>query len=295
MSHQQSSRKRPNDEMFLSGSTLPKVLAAPQLEEWAITATAEGVVKNIGELAHMCVEAPDVAIARIEQLRWEMSPTGGPLSAAEAGTLVHAVMEAWLDGEPTPDIPPAHWEQVAPFVNNLASWMTEWKPEKVLTEAVVYNRYAMVAGRLDAVVKFRAGPHAGERNWLIDLKTKMKAFTSRGHPQKPHGSAVVPQLTAYKWAESLAPFEPRINTKQGRHYLLSSTEREQLLPFHDYVGPLEELGTAIIQVTPLSTTVFPIECEREQLDWVKALADADRGQRESKDLVLDPIYVGEPS
>lgn len=290
-----SDRKKPNDAMYLSGSTLPKIPASPVLEKWTREAIADGVVTNMGTLAHLAKENPEAAVRRIAQIHWETTKPDGPLSAAECGTMVHAFMEAWLLGQPTPECKPDEWEQVAPFVNNLAEWMADWKPEPVLVEAVVFNHYALVAGRMDAMVRFRNGPLADGKPKLIDLKCKMKAYTNRGYPQKPYGDTVAPQLTGYKWAEGLwtAPQEPRINTRKSRHYLLSAEERAQLVPLSDVTGcAAEEIDTHIIQVTPLSTRVFEIESGPEQLEFVKAIADVARLKEQAREWVSDPLYIG---
>lgn len=285
-------RKAPNDETFLSASTVAsKVLANPVLENWTVEATAKWVIENMGSLAHMATTDPDAAFQRVKNARFEASAEKGPLRATDRGTKLHEVIEHWLVGENRPTLTAAEDEQLGPYITEISTWFVENKPEPIAIEQAVFNDYAKVGGRFDMALKFRAGPLASERIWLCDTKTKNSSVTARGFDQKPYGDAVSPQLAAYRWAEWSATFPPRVQTRGARNYLLNTSEREHLAPLSDTLGDPNEIGTLVLMVTPEWSRMFPVETGREVLEWVKAIAAAGNGKEKARKYVDEPVWT----
>lgn len=286
------SRKNPKDEVFLSGSSIGKVLANKALDNWAFNATAEWVVQNSGLITHLVNEGRSgEAEQKVRDARWEGSPELGPMSAAERGTAIHTAVEHWLIGEQRPALPSeAHEEQIRGHLEAVSAWFIENAPEPVAIEMVVFNDFAQCAGRGDMWLRFRKGPLAGDRIYLVDTKTKREAFTKRGYPVKPY-SEVGLQLAAYKWAEWAwldEEWEPRRARKGDRSYYLNEAERARLTPMSSVIGNPLDVGSMILQVTPEGSQMFPIDTDRTVLHWVKDVVGANWGK--SLDLVGEPVW-----
>lgn len=289
---QWNGRKAPNDEVFVSASTVAsKVLANPILENWGIEATAKWVLDNLGTVNQIAATDYDAALQRIKNARFEGTQEAGPLRATDRGTKLHEVIEHWLVGENRPTLTPAEDEQLGPYINEISTWFIENKPQPVAIEQAVFNDYAKVGGRFDMALRFGAGPLAGDRIWLCDTKTKSQSVTARGMDQKPYGDAVAPQLAAYRWAEWSATFPPRVQTRGARNYLLNKTERENLAPLSDILGDPEDIGTLVLMVTPEWSKMFPVETGREVLEWVKNIAAAGDGKEKARGYVDQPIWT----
>lgn len=290
------SRKNRSDDVFLSGSSLGKVLQNRVLENWANNATAEWVADNSGLITGLVLQDKrGEAIQRIKDARWEGSSEDGPMTAAERGTAIHSVIESWLVGEDRAQLDAASEAQIAGHLNAVAQWFIDCKPEPVAIEMVVYNDFAGTAGRGDMWLRFTAGPLASDRVYLVDTKTKREALTKRGYPVKPY-SEVGLQLAAYRWAESawlMGDWEPRIARKGDRSYYLNKEERARLTPMAEVIGDPMEVGTLILQVTPEGSQMFPIDTDRDVLHWVKDVAGANRGKDLS--LVGSPVWTSEGS
>lgn len=278
-----SGRRAPSDMMFIGASTVGGgVLASPALTNWAIEETAKRTVANLGTLAHM---DPFEAKDWIESCRWESDP--GQLTAAQAGTFLHEVLECWMHGEAAPPVAPGLEAQLQPRIDRLAEWMRANRPELVSSEIPVYNFAAQVAGRFDLVCRFTAGTlaneHGTDQRWLLDMKNKESATTKRGYDHKPYADSVALQLAAYRWASHYATFPPRTvgaDGKQkyiygGRTYLLNQSEIDQLGETRNLWGcTSEELLTAVLMVTPAWARTFPVDTGPDVLEAVKSVRNA---------------------
>jgi len=289
------SRKNPNDRVYLSGSSIGKVLANRALDAWAMNTTAEWVTRNSGLITHLVSEGEtDKAERLIRDARWSSSSEEGPMTAAERGTAIHAAIEHWLIGEDRPTLPSAgHEAQISGHLDAVSQWFIENDPEPIAIEMVVFNDYAGAAGRGDMWLRFKKGPLAGAKAFLVDTKTKAAALTKRGYPVKPY-SDVGLQLAAYKWAEWAwldQDNNPRRARKGDRSYYLNEPETAALTKMEDITGDPQEVGSIILQVTPTGAQMFPIDTDREVLHWVKDVVGANRGK--SLDLVGEPLWSSE--
>lgn len=276
-----SGRKSPSDVVFPSMSTLAgNTLASPALENWAIEATAQRVVEQMGTLAHRAVDDPGGTIEEIKGLRF--ARPDGQMTASQRGTFLHEVLENWLHGEAAPKVPPGLESQLQPSIDALAEWMRTNRPRMIASEQAVYNDHVGAAGRFDGVLAFEAGPHAGVTG-LIDLKTKGESKTARGYDQKVYGDSVALQLAGYKYAEHYATFKPRTQGEKwaekrkygGRVYLLNDAERGVLGRTEDLWGMRgEEMRTFVILLTPDWCRTHEIDTGPDVLDALKAVRAA---------------------
>lgn len=249
-------RKRPSDTGHPSASTISNVLHKGALESWMIQTTAEEAAANLGRLAAMSTED---AISWIKGSRWNKKP--GIMGAAARGTYLHSVLEHWLEGMTPPDPPSEFRDHLMPYINQLRSWVTEYQPKVILSEAAVVNPELGVAGRGDLWAQLPK--HTGDQVWLLDLKTKDDT-TKRGHPTKPYGDEAL-QLASYRYATHKMTFPPRVQGEDkrwlygGRIYLTSEAELEACESMAEIVGDPQDLRTAIVHLTPFRCEVYEIE------------------------------------
>ena len=218
-------RKAPNDEVFVSASTVAsKVLANPVLEKLDGEATAKWVIENMGSLAHMATTDPDAAFQRVKNARFEASAEKGPLRATERGTKLHEVIEHWLVGENRPTLTAAEDEQLGPYITEISTWFVENKPEPVAIEQAVFNDYAKVGGRFDMALKFRAGPprqrtHLVVRHQdkeLVGHRTRVGPEAVRRRRSPAASGLSVGRMVRHLPAEGANPRRPQLPAERHR-------------------------------------------------------------------------------
>lgn len=248
----------PQDLRLLSASSVPKVLKSTALENWAITRVLEKVVERMPEFqARITRDGLDEAIDWAKELRWEKD-AGAAASAADTGTDLHAMLEAFLQGiDPPGDVVArVQSDQVMlDMANHLWEWFWRFKPEPILLERVVYDPANGIAGRLDAVVRFANAPELG--TVLLDLKTSRAAKTKGGYAKRPYADANALQLACYRHAPLVATFEPRVAISQrktsSRVYLLNPAEQAACEPM------VACDGSFILQLNPESCRLYPVD------------------------------------
>ena len=290
------SRKNPKDEVFLSGSSVGKVLQNRALENWMLEATAEWTVSNVGLISKLVQEdRAGEAVARVKDSRWEGTTEPGPLSAAERGTAIHEAIEAWLVGEERPQLSPEAEAQIGAHLTQVSQWFVEMRPVPVAIEMVVYSDQVRAAGRGDMWVRF-LNPPPGLTSGdicLVDTKTKREERTKRGYTVKPY-SDVALQLAPYRWANlawTHQEYGPRIARRGDRSYFLNAEERDLLVLMSGIVGHPMDIKTFVLQVTPESCRLFPIDTDLDVLTWVGDVVGASRGKDLS--LVGSPVWESE--
>lgn len=153
-------------ETFWSVTTILK--AAPKgdaLIGWSAKVTAEAAIAAVQNGTLPAMVAQDAAAAQkfLTQSRFTKRD-----AAADAGTLIHEAIEAWILGKPLPEIPrelEGHWRF-------FQQWCREYRPKWELSEATVYNRSQVYAGTLDIIARI------GKARWLIDGKTSKAVYDS---------------------------------------------------------------------------------------------------------------------
>lgn len=222
-----------DDIRCLSASTIKSAMAAPGLENWRIWETARRTVDELPLLTQLAASQRDKAEKWIVDSAF--SGSQGRLSAADAGTLIHSVVEAWLTGAPAPDAPRYLW----PHLELLATWVEAFQPQLHAVELAVFNPVDLLGGRLDAILSLNRGvTQAGL--WLIDYKTHQSSgFSKRGGPKKTYVDSHGIQLTPYFWATHYMTWEPRIHPAagtKGRLYLVSPEEMAAAQPMPALTG-----------------------------------------------------------
>jgi hypothetical protein len=226
-----------DDLRLISASSVPKALASPALERWAISRTIEMLAERLPQFQALVAQDIDAAVKWADQLRYEPE-AGAELNAADSGSLIHALLECWLRGT---QVDPRDAERVQrdPVLLAMATqcwgWFNNFQPEAVDLERVVYDPAAGIAGRFDAIVRFRKAPHLG--TCLMDLKTTRTPRYKSGALKRVYGDSHALQLASYRYAPLMATFEPRLlrteRASATRVYLLNTAEREACAPMHE--------------------------------------------------------------
>ena len=143
-------------ETFPSVTTiLGRVLNKPAITPWALKLAGQYVADNLDVLRAVHRDSRDAVVQMVKGAPWQLRD-----KAADKGTLVHALAEAFTLGQ-EPNVP-------AELKGHLDMWHDWVRTKHVkfhLAEATVYNRYLGYAGTLDAIAETDDGV------CLIDYKT----------------------------------------------------------------------------------------------------------------------------
>ena len=247
----------PDDLKLVSASSVPKALASPALERWAITRTVEEIAARLPQFTALVAQDVEAAVKWADQLRYQPD-AGAELNAADSGTLMHSLLEAWLKGEAVAahDVEQVNRDPVlTAMATNLWTWYCRFQPEPVAMEQVVYWPEAGIAGRFDAIVRFAKAPEMG--NVLLDLKNTREGRYKGGGLKRVYGDSHALQLASYRYATHVATFEPRLLVTQRktstRTYLVNPRELDACAPMHQVDT------TAIVQNTPERCALYPID------------------------------------
>lgn len=179
-------------------------LPKPYLVPWASKLSAEWAMQHLSVLNDLAGKDDKAAIEMIKTA--SKRSTAG---SAELGTRVHAFCELTLLGDAVED---AQSEDEANMRNSFLSFLKDWSPEVIITEATVRNDATGYGGSLDAVLNI------GGVNVVADWKTG-----------KSLHSEVATQLAAYRYAETLADGSP-MPLVEGAAVLHITTKGYSLCP-----------------------------------------------------------------
>lgn len=248
-----------NDDLkLISASSVPKACASPALERWGITRTIEQLAIRLPEFENLLATGGlDAAVRWASELRY-LPDEGAELNAADSGTLMHGLLEAWLKGENVPD---TSNQQIlsdpvlTSMATNLWNWYSRFQPEAVAMEQVIYSPEMGTAGRFDAIVQFRKAPELGV--CLMDLKNTRSARYKSGGLKKVFGDSHGLQLATYRYSTHVATFKPRLVVKSKasstRTYLLNTAERAACKPMWHIDS------TVIVANNPEQCLLYPID------------------------------------
>lgn len=165
----------PTGEQFASVTTIQQAMAKPALVYWSAKMVAEGAISRLSEWTTIREEEGDEAAVRfLKGLPWDKRDR-----ASDAGTAVHAAIEATVKGTTAPRWP----RLLTGFRNQYERFLAAYQPEWVTSEATVYSRLGY-AGTLDAIARI------GGRTLLIDAKSGERIYDEASI-----------QLAAYRHAE----------------------------------------------------------------------------------------------
>lgn len=137
-------------------TTITGNLPKPWLAAWAAKLVATTAVDELPRLTTIAAANPDEAI------RWLKSvPNATRDRAADRGTEIHAIVDAWASGRPLPPIREGHGGAVDAAV----AFLADFQPTVEATETTVCDPGLRVAGTFDAQVVIDG------RRWVLDWKT----------------------------------------------------------------------------------------------------------------------------
>src|SRR3990167_4378805 len=114
----------PNDRRLISASSVPKALASPALERWAISRTVECIIEELPKFIALANADPEAAVTWASQVRYKPKD-GAELSATESGTALHHILEGWLEGK-TPDAQTVESINRDPVLTAMATHLWGW-------------------------------------------------------------------------------------------------------------------------------------------------------------------------
>ena len=156
---------------FISVTTIISLgVPKPALFHWAAFEAAQCAVDNIPAL----VQARG-AEARREMRAWiQHAAERKRDTAADLGTLIHALLEARILGQPTPPLT----EEQTPWVEAFDRFLNDWQPKYEATELTVANPDHGYAGTLDAIAQIPA--LFGDEMVMADYKTGKNVYPEVG-------------------------------------------------------------------------------------------------------------------
>ena len=169
----ESSHRYKLDGAWVPGvTTVLGVLEKPAIPKWAAKSVAQYVAGHRETVEHLWAMGERAVVDALKGVPWEERD-----QAAIRGTDVHGFAERIVHGEEV-DVP----DHLVGHVESCIAFMEEWDIKPVLVEAVVGNRDARYAGKLDLVADHSQGDRA-----IFDYKTsasgiyKETAFQNVGY------------------------------------------------------------------------------------------------------------------
>ena len=266
-------KPEPDDLRMWSVTTIIGTLDKPALVYWAAEETAKAAVLERDAWEGLAGRDTADAIDWLKKARFRK--VRGQRTAAELGTAVHAVCEAYaLTG-----IEPEMDDEVRPFFDQFDRWLQKFTPSFQATEVTVYSPTYGYAGTLDALMTID-----GVR-FLVDYKTTRKSVDGRGKITGPYPEQVALQLAAYRYAEYAAVWRPRRMTSfRRRYYLLGEEERAR-------APQVPEVDTGLVlHLTPEHAMGYPMRCDAPVHDAFLHVLEAHRWVNEESKVVMgDPL------
>ena len=158
-------------EIAPSITTVLKMLAKPQVEDWKIRMAADHANLNWDEMSEWHPVRRKEAMTGAHQAYSD--------EKAALGTLVHEVCEKCVKGIPV-NVP----KIASPYMAQFARFLMEKQPVFTEAEVTVWSRGLEYAGTADAIAEI------GGETWLIDIKTGKGIYPEHGL-----------QLAALKYAD----------------------------------------------------------------------------------------------
>jgi len=263
-------KPQPDDEAYLSVTTVIGVLDKPALVPWAAGMTADAAIRMAKTLQQRTDEVKRQLVgARFARQR-------GKRSATELGTAVHAACEEYALTGQRPEVD----DEVLPFLDRFDEWAQEFQPVYQAAELTVYSPRFLYAGTCDAFLSIDGMP------LIVDYKTTAKTHDARGNETGPYPEVGL-QLAAYRHAEFAATWRPRKFEKYSRRtYLLGPDEREMAVAVPEVQGGL------VIHITPTHCRAFPVRCDEAVFEHFLDCIELTRWTEMAKDVIGAPLTKG---
>jgi hypothetical protein len=171
----------PHDLEVVSVTSALKALPKPFLIGWAAKMTAECAVDRHDLVGKMISDdGPRAAIDYLKGARYrDMN------AKADRGTIVHAAVEAYMEGKPLSKaqvqealqearVPPKMWRSAAGMIAGAMEFLFDHEPDVLWSEATVYSRQHGYAGTADLIARMNVG--GSIQPVVIDFKTSKAIY-----------------------------------------------------------------------------------------------------------------------
>ena len=172
---------QPEFEVISVTSAVDGGLPKPALVGWAARVTAEKAVDNVPIVTAM-VDAGQKREATdyLKNARW-----GESGAKADRGTIVHAALEAYIDGKPLSKdtiqamleekkVPEKLWKSTGNMIQGVMQFLADHEPEILWSEKTVFSRTHKYAGTADVIARMKIG--AKVVPVVIDIKTSKAIY-----------------------------------------------------------------------------------------------------------------------
>ena len=171
----------PEFEVVSVTSALDGGLPKPALIGWAAKTTAEAAIKGHAIVGHMLEAGQErEALDYLKRARFQSSG-----AKADRGTIVHAALEAHLDGKPLSKdtiehmldeahVPKTMWKSTGGMIEGVMRYLDDEQPEVYWSEKTVYSRTFGYAGTADILGTSLIG--ASKLPAVQDVKTSERVY-----------------------------------------------------------------------------------------------------------------------
>ena len=172
---------QPEFEVISVTSAVDGGLPKPQLIGWAAKVTAEKAVDNLPIVQAMVDSGQKrEATDYLKNARW-----GDSGAKADRGTIVHAALEAHVEGKPLSmesikglledmRVPEALWKSTGNMIQGLMQFLADHQPEILWSEKTVFSRTHKYAGTADVIARMKIGSEVVPV--IIDVKTSKSIY-----------------------------------------------------------------------------------------------------------------------
>lgn len=265
----------PDDTLYWSVTSIIGVLDRPALMYWAAEQTAIAALSSQATWQGMLADCDDACrhdnARDCQAIKWlrdaRFRRPRNVLSAAETGTVVHALAETYALTGIRPDrdaitreitsvgASTVDLERELPVVTAMLDrfdgWLQRAGPSYQATEVAVFSPTFGYAGTADAFLS------VGGVRFIADYKTTRDPTDSRGKAKTPYPEVAL-QLAAYRHAEVAAVWRPRRTEKmRRRYYALSAAEQSLGVPVPEVDAGL------VIHITPEACEAYPVRCDEQ--------------------------------
>jgi hypothetical protein len=198
------SPREETDWVMWSVTTVIGILDKPAIRHWSINNIAERVVDRVDVIERRLAEEDRAeAVQYVKRLQWD---TGGLLSDTALGTAAHGLFDAYALSGRRPAVEPELHPRFATdgsvlhpddmrslerMLDQFDRFLTEYQPEYLATEAVVFHPDYGYAGQADAFMRLSGIPV------IADYKTSRKTYDAKGNVIAPYPEVSL-QLAAYR-------------------------------------------------------------------------------------------------
>lgn len=233
------------------------------LVNWAVKTTAEYAVDQQAAWTPLATADRDAAVKVLTESRWAATK-----KAAARGTDVHKAAEQLALG-----VTPAIADDMLPYVDQYRTFLRDFEPTFLMSEAPVYSPTYGYAGTCDGIMEIDG------QTVIFDLKTTAHAPDS--DKSRPPFGEVALQLCAYSRAEQVGVLsEMRYDGRGKRYYAYDPDGKHEPMPKVD--------GALCIVISPYDLMAVPVRIDDEVWRHFRHVMECARWQVEVSRNVFGP-------